>query len=360
MKKLFFVLIAVVFYTTAFYCQQAPKNIIFLIGDGMSINSVGISDMFLENSPYRRFTHTGLVITVAADKLITDSGAGATAYATGYRTKKLMVSYKPDSTKAETILEFLADRGYATGIIATSSLTDATPACFGTHSLTRYSFYDIANQFSELKINYLVGGGTQYFLPENLGGTRQDGINVVQKFEDKGFVYFDKIENLLAYKENKPVLGLIGYDEMPEAWNRQFKLGDLAKSGIEHLKNTGKNFFIMIEGSQIDNVNHSNNKDGLVLELNDFNSAVNYALDFAEKDKNTLVVVIADHDTGGLSVINGDLSKKTFDIGWTTKNHAANPVAVFAKGPGAEKFTGLLDNYQIGRILFSFFGKTIN
>ncbi len=352
-------MIAVVVFTTAFYCQDKPKNIILMIGDGMSINSVGVSEMFFENSPYRKFTHTGLVVTVAADKLITDSAAGATAFATGYRTNKLMVSYKPDSTKVETILEFLANKDYATGIIATSSLTDATPACFGAHSISRYNFYDIADQYSNLKIDYLVGGGTQYFLSENMGGTRTDGVNVVEKFTKKGFVFHDKIEEIISYNKKEPLFGLIGYDEMPEAWNRKFSLGDLAKSGLSYLSNTGKNFFIMIEGSQIDNVNHGNNKEGLISELSDFNTAVNYALEFAEKDKNTLVVVLADHDTGGLSIINGDQRKKEFDLGWTTKNHAANMVAVFAKGPGAEKFTGIMDNFQVGRKLFEFFGKTI-
>ncbi|HPN38790.1 MAG TPA: alkaline phosphatase [Melioribacteraceae bacterium] len=359
MKKTIFSILAVVVFTTAFYCQDTPKNIIFMIGDGMSINSVGISEMFFDNSPFRKFTHTGLVVTVAADKLITDSAAGATAFSTGYRTNKLMVAYKPDSTKVETILEFLSDKGYATGIIATSSLTDATPACFGTHSISRYNFNDIAEQYSNLKIDYLVGGGTQYFLPENMGGARTDGKNIVENFTSKGFNFVDKIEDVINYNKKEPLFGLIGYDEMPEAWNRKFSLGEVTKSGLNYLSNTGKNFFIMVEGSQIDNVNHGNNKDGLIAELSDFNTAVNCALNFAEKDKNTLVVVIADHDTGGLSVINGDLNKKQFDIGWTTKNHAANMVAVFAKGPGAEKFTGILDNYQIGRILFEYFGKTI-
>ncbi len=359
MKKILYFVMAVVVSTTAFYCQDVPKNIIFMVGDGMSINSVGISEMFLEDSPFRRFTNTGLVVTVAADKLITDSAAGATAFATGYRTNKLMVSYKPDSTKVETILEFLSAKGYATGIIATSSLTDATPACFGTHSISRYNFYDIADQYSNLSIDYLVGGGTQYFLPENLGGTRSDSISIVEKFLKKGFNYCDKIEDIINYDKKEPLLGLIGYDEMPEAWNRKFTLGQITKSGLKYLSNTGKNFFIMVEGSQIDNTNHGNNKDGLVAELSDFNTAVNCALDFAEKDKNTLVIVVADHDTGGLSIINGDLNKKQFEIGWTTKNHAANMVAVFAKGPGAEKFAGIMDNYQIGRILFEYFGKII-
>lgn len=359
MKKTFYLLIAVVFITTAFYCKEKPKNIILMIGDGMSINSVGISEMFFDNSPFKRFTYTGLVVTVAADKLITDSAAGATAFATGYRTNKLMVSYKPDSTKAETILEFLSNKDYATGIIVTCALTDATPACFATHSLSRYNFYNIAEQYSNSKIDYLVGGGTQYFLPESMGGTREDGINLVDKFIKRGFNYLDKVEDILSYDKKEPVFGLIGYDEMPEAINRKFTLGELTKSGLNYLTGTGKNFFLMVEGSQIDNVNHANNKEGLIAELTDFNTAINYALDFAEKDKNTLVIVLADHDTGGLSVINGDQKKKQFEIGWTTKNHAANMVAVFAKGPGAEKFTGILDNYQIGRILFEFFGKTI-
>ncbi len=359
MKKIaLFTSVAILFAATVF-CENKPKNVIFMIGDGMSINSVGVSELFLENSPFRKFTHTGLVITCAADKLITDSAAGATAFSTGFRTNKLMVNYKPDSTKVQPILEYLAAKGMATGIIATSSLTDATPACFATYSLTRYNFYDIANQFADKNIDFLIGGGTQYFLPESFGGTRPDSINVVEKFKKKGYNYFEDIDKVINYNDKAPLFSLIGTDEMPEAANRNFTLGQITESALRYLTNLNKNYFIMIEGSQIDNVNHGNNKEGLVAELNDFNTAVNKALEFAEKDKNTLVIVLADHDTGGLSIIGGDRNKKEFELGWTTKNHSANMIAVFAKGPGAENFTGIMDNFEVGRKVFKLFGKEI-
>lgn len=359
MKKVVLFTTVALFFAATVFCENKPKNVIFMIGDGMSINSVAVSELFLENSPFRKFTHSGLVVTCAADKLITDSAAGATAFSIGYRTNKLMVGYKPDSTKVETILEYLSAKGMATGIVATSSLTDATPACFATHSLTRYNFYDIANQFVDKNIDFLVGGGTQYFLPENCGGTRPDSVNVVEKFKKKGYAYFEDIDKIINYNDKAPIFGLIGTDEMPEAVNRKFTLGQITKSALRHLDHLKKNFFIMIEGSQIDNVNHGNNKEGLIAELNDFNSAINEALEFAEKDKNTLVIVLADHDTGGLSIIGGDRTKKEFELGWTTKNHAANMIAVFAKGPGAEKFTGIMDNFEVGRKVFELFGKEI-
>ena len=360
MKKFIYLIAVAVALTATVFCGQTPKNIILLIGDGMSINTVSTSVLFLENSPFRKFTYTGLVVTCSADKLITDSAAGATAFSTGYRTNKLMVATKPDSSVTETILEYLSKKGYSTGIIATSSLTDATPACFCTHNVSRYKYYDIAAQYAKLNIDFLVGGGTQYFLPESFGGKRPDSVNVVELFKNKSYNYFDNVNDIINYNGDAPLFGLVGADEMPEAVNRKFTLGQLTESGLRHLKKKNKNFFIMVEGSQIDNVNHNNDKNGLMAELSDFNTAVNYALDFAEKDKNTLVIVIADHDTGGLSIIGGDPKTKDFELGWTTKNHAANMIAVFAKGPGAENFTGILDNFEIGRILFKLVGKTIN
>ncbi len=360
MKKVIYLITVAVILTATVFCEQKPKNVIILIGDGMSVNTVSVSELFLDNSPFRKFTYSGLVVTCSADKLITDSAAGATAFSTGYRTNKLMVGTKTDSTKVETILEYLSKKGFATGIVATSSLTDATPACFCTHNISRYKYYDIANQYADLKIDFLVGGGTQYFLPESFGGTRPDSVNVVEKFKNKGYNYTENVNEIINYAGEVPLFGLIGYDEMPEAINRKFTLGQLTESALKHLEKTNKNFFIMVEGSQIDNVNHGNDKTGLIAELTDFNTAVNTALDFAEKDKNTLVIVLADHDTGGLSIIGGDLKTKEFELGWTTKNHAANMIAVFAKGPGAENFTGIKDNFEIGRILFGLFGKTIN
>jgi len=355
-NKIFSLLAAALLFNAAVcYSQQKPKNIILLIGDGMGIGAVSSSVYYLENSQFRRFTHTGLVVTRSADNLITDSGAGATSYATGNRTKNQSVSVDTTGKTLQTVLDYAKLKGKATGLVATNSITDATPAGFYAHVVKRTDQARIAEYLLERKVDLVIGGGKSFFLPKSLGGNRKDEKNVIDSLRALGFNVTFTFDSLKQTNGRDKVIALLDKVELPRAGKRDFSLGDLAEIALKKLSLNKKGFFVMIEGSQIDSGEHINDFDFAFSELKDFNTAVKKALDFAEKDKNTLVVVVADHETGGLSITGGNF--KTPVIAWTTKNHSAALIGVFAYGPGAQLFTGVLDNFQVGRNIFKLLGK---
>jgi len=356
-NKVFFLLTAAFLLNAAFCYPQKnkPKNIILLIGDGMGITAVTSSVLYLENSQFRRFPYTGLVVTCSASNLITDSGAGATSYATGNRTKNQSISVDTSGQLLQSVLDFAKGKGLATGLIATNSITDATPAAFYAHVIKRTDQSRIAEYLIEGKVDIAIGGGRNFFLPKNLEGTRKDDKNIIDSLKARGYKTPFTFDELKRISPKEKIVSLLDKGQITKAPDRSFSLGDLAGFTLNKLSLNKKGFFVMIEGSQIDSGEHLNDFNYAFNELKDFNTAIKTALDFAEKDKNTLVIVIADHETGGFSISGGDF--KTPVVTWTTKDHSAAMIGVFAYGPGAELFTGIIDNYQIGRKIFSLLGK---
>ncbi|HSP88939.1 MAG TPA: alkaline phosphatase, partial [Ignavibacteriaceae bacterium] len=145
---------------------------------------------------------------------------------------------------------------------------------------------------------------------------------------------------------------------LPRAADRDYSLGDLAKIALDYLSKQSNGFVLMIECSQIDWSGHDNDQDYLLKEMEDFNTALNTVLDFAEKDGETLVVVTADHETGGMSILHGNSDGCNLDLEFSTKEHTASMVGIFAKGPGEDEFSGVMDNYMIGRKLFKLLDKS--
>lgn len=333
--------------------SSVPKNIIILIGDGMGPNYVSASVLSLQNDPYRRFNISGFSVTAAADKLVTDSAAGATALATGYRVNNLAVSVHPDTNEHLFTLFDLAERyNKSTGIIVTSSVTHATPAAFVAHVKNRREEIEIAQQLSERNIDVVIGGGTKFFTPRSLGGDRIDNLNLVNKIVDNGFSYYDSFQMLSTSQPTNKFYALFATDGLLPAAEREYSLGDLTSIAINYLNNQPDGFILMIEGSQVDWGGHANNQQYLLNEMKDFNDAINAALDFADENGETLVLVTADHETGGMSIVDGNLDGSNLKLRFNTGHHTAEMVPVFAKGPGAEQFSGVNDNYIIGRKLF--------
>jgi alkaline phosphatase len=356
-KKIFLPLIAALFFNAAICYTQTnkPKNIILLIGDGMGLNAVTSSELYLDNSQFRRFTHTGLVVTTSADTIITDSGAGATALATGERTKNQSISVDVNGKILPTVLEFAKSKGLSTALIATKSITDATPAAFYSHVSERTHQSEIAEMLMQNKVDIIIGGGAKYFLPKNMKGSRKDEKNIIDSLIERGYKYTVTFDELKQTAPKDKVVSLLDNGNLPKANERNYSLGELTELTLKKLKLNKKGFFVMVEGSQIDTWEHTNNFDYTMAELKDFNSAVKIALDFAQKEGNTLVIVVADHETGGLSITGGDFKKPV--PSWTTKDHTASMVGVFTFGPGSGLFTGIIDNFQIGRNIFKNLGK---
>lgn len=345
------ILLSISFYQPLLSQENKPKNIILLIGDGMGISAVSTSILNDSSSAFKKFRFVGLSITCSADKLITDSAAGATALSTGERTNNHYIGVAADSTVLENVFERAKKQKYATGIVSTSSITHATPAGFYAHVTDRSKEFLIAEQFQKSEIDVAIGGGRNFFLPENKNGQRKDNLDLIQALDSKDYSYFTKIEDLSNYSGSDKILGLLEDASIKNAGERNYSLGDLTKIAINNLSKNDNGFVLMVEGSQIDWGAHDNNAKKVLAEMDDFSKAINAALEFAKNNGNTLVVVTADHETGGTSIIGGNFNKVT-ELGFVSKGHTGTLVGIFSYGPGAEMFQGVLENRQIGKNLF--------
>lgn len=337
---------------------EAPpkaKNVILLIGDGTGLSQISSAFYFKEASPnYARFKSIGLIKTSSSREDITDSAAGATAFASGVKTYNGAVGVADDSTDVKTMVEIVSPLGIKTGVISTSSIQHATPASFYAHVINRGLYEDIAEDLVISDIDFFAGGGTNFF------NKRKDGKNLLAELKAKGFALdTSALGDFTDIKQHSKMAYLLADEHMePAAKGRDDFLPKATELGIQFLHKDvdNSNFFIMIEGSQIDWGGHDNDAEYLISELIDFDNAIGKALDFAEKDGNTLVIVTADHETGGFTL--SSTLKKTEDgksysdyneiTGtFSTKGHSATLIPVFAYGPGSESFSGIYENTDV-------------
>ncbi|MCX6326483.1 MAG: alkaline phosphatase [Bacteroidia bacterium] len=327
------------------------RNVIFMIGDGMGIPDV-YAAMTVSDKPLNieRCNIIGLQKTFSADNYITDSGAAGTALATGTKTKNGAIGMDSQGNGLKSILEIAEDHGLATGLVSTSSITHATPASFIAHQSSRGSYDDIAMDFLKTDIDVFIGGGIDHF------AKRKDKLNLLDSLKFRGY----EVDTSLTMVLKSTSLKLAGLTAPVHNPYRLKGRGDMlpASSGkaIEILKKNSKGFFLMIEGSQIDWAGHANAADTLVDETLDFDKAVGVALDFAKKDGHTLVVITADHETGGVTITGGSRETHKVILNFSAKGHTAVMVPVYAYGPGAEKFFGIYDNTDIFRKILTSFG----
>lgn len=324
------------------------KNIILLIGDGMGLAQASSIFYFQEETPsFVRFQHIGLHQNTPTDAQITDSAAGATAFSAGVKSYNGAIGVDSDTIPQPTILEMAAEAGWSTGVIATSSITHATPASFYAHVKSRNLADDIALDMLEAPVDFFAGGGLDYF------AKREDGRNLIKELEDKGFVISTDAMNKPANMSLNNNYGfLLADDGMPEMTKgRGDFLPDATQIAIDFLSQDKDGFFLMVEGSQIDWGGHANDSEYVIEEVKDFDKVINAALDFAEKDGNTLVIVTADHETGGFSLSAAEVRKqrdyKYIKPTFSTGGHSAALIPVYAYGPGAAKFQGIYQNNDI-------------
>ncbi len=332
------------------YFKKKPKNIIFLIGDGMGVSQVyaGLTanrgELNITNMPI-----TGFSQTQSATDYVTDSAAGGTALATGQRTYNDALAVDLDTVPIPTILEISNQNGYATGLVSTSSITHATPASFIAHQASRSMTEEIAADFLEVDIDVFIGGGYQFF------ADRKDNRNLISELEAKNYKVFRDLKN--AESTNSGKLAVLTADDHNPAYpERGEMLPDATEKAINILKNNKKGFFLMVEGSMIDWGGHNNDTKFIVLETLDFDRAVAKALEFASTNKETLVVVTADHETGGMSIEGGSIEQGVVKANYTTGNHSAVMVPVFAYGAGAQKFSGVYNNTDVFNKMIEAFG----
>ena len=329
--------------------DKYPKNIILFIGDGMGVAQITAGKIVQGKLNLERFSVMGLVTTYSENKLVTDSAAAATALATGHKADNREIAVSPGNKPLKTLFEYAQEIGKSTGVVVTSSVTDATPAAFLAHTANRGNQADIAEQILNSGINVLIGGGWAYFIPEsNAGSRRKDNTNLLAALESKMplVLSYDKLNS--DGKPNK-LAALLAPVGLPKAAERNYTLAELTKAAIGILLKNQKGFVLMVEGSQIDWAAHHQNQGEIISEMIDFDGAVGAGLDFARQSGNTLIIVTADHETGGFAVLDGSMeTKQVTASGFTTTHHTATMVPIFAYGPGSAKFSGIQDNARIG------------
>ena len=321
---------------------ERPKNVILLIGDGMGLTQVTTRFYYGEGQPnFQRFPYVGLIKTSSSSHKITDSAAGATAFSAGKKTYNGAIGVDADTVAAPTIIELVADN-LSTGLVATSSITHATPASFFAHVASRSQNEDIAAQLPGSSVDFFAGGGLQFF------SGREDGLNYYDSLTQQGFIMdstaLQRPSTLALDQKYGFLLAPDGLPKMQEG--RGDFLPQATQMALDYLSQDEDGFFLMAEGSQIDWGGHNNDFEYIIEEVKDFDKTLGVALDFAEKNGNTLVVVTADHETGGFALSGGDSYNELAGT-FSTGSHTADLIPVFAFGPGAEAFTGIYENTEI-------------
>ena len=335
------------------------NNVILFIGDGMGLSQITVGRLHAHGTSDRlnleKMPVTGYLYTHSIDNLITDSAAGATALAAGFKTKNGMIAMLPDGSAVQTILEKFRERGSGTGVVVTCSVTHATPACFAAHTESRRNETQIAEQLIQSGIDVLLGGGKHFFIPQtDSASRRKDNKNLIDEAIRQGYQLVETGEQLQQVQQPR-VLGLFQLDALRHAPSEP-SLAEMTRKAIELLQQNRNGFFLMVEGSQIDWGGHANDLDYVIREVLSFDEAVKVGLDFALKDRHTLVLVTADHETGGLAINGGSFDGKELEVGWTTKHHTGVPVPVFAFGPHSLQFMGVHDNTEIPRMVANTIG----
>ena len=322
-----------------------PRNVILMIGDGMGLSQVSAPYYYMDEEPvFSQFKYIGLAKTSAGSAPVTQSPAAATALSTGFKTYNNAVGVGMDSIPLKNIVELLSEKGFLTGVIATSSITDATPAGFYAHQPDRYMQREIAQDLVKSEIDFFAGGGIKYFLDTT-------GVDL---FEAHGIeVNYSRLKKIRKPEPGSRYGFLLGADRLQTMLEgRKDFLEKSSSIAVDFLSTGEHGYFLMIESSQIDWAGHGNQVEYMIQEMNDFEQTVRSVMEYAEEDGETLVIVTADHETGGFTLgaagengYNADYSiiQPTF----ATTNHSATLVPVFSYGPGAENFIGVYENTEI-------------
>ncbi|QKG84416.1 alkaline phosphatase [Kroppenstedtia pulmonis] len=409
-----------------------PKNIIFMIGDGMGVTQVSAA-AYMKGEGYEAgklalntFKQTGMVTTHSRNNIVTDSAAAGTALASGYKTDNGVLGKVPKGKKPRkdekyhdvpTVLDHFQKRGKSTGLVSTTRITHATPASFAAHVDHRDQENEIAVQLLGKNVDVLLGGGRRHFLPKQKGGNRDNKDNLLETAKNKGYSFVEDKQGLKKSDSSK-LLGLFNDSHLSYELDRRLtkepSLKEMTRKSLDVLDENKKGFFLMIEGGRIDHAGHANDPASIIQDTLAFDEAVREALEFAKKDRNTLVVVTADHETGGMSI--GAKGLYSFDkdtitkvkgsseyiasqldqnrsnikevmaqytgitklsaeeeknlrhtknpeqgiakvisdrslIGWATTGHTASHAPIYAYGPQSQSFTGTMDNTDIPKIM---------
>ncbi len=360
---------------------RSVKNIIFMVPDGMGLADVTAARIFA-NGPdgdrlaFEKLPVIGYQSTHSANSTVTDSAAAASAWATGEKHNNGEISCHDDDGNGEcdsqpvpTILDIAQSKGKSTGLVATSDITHATPATFAANVHHRKCEETIARQILERKVNVLLGGGIAVNQPPCLLGDSEEGYleSVLKEYTAAGYTIVETKADLNSTvgQRTAKILGLFKQGGKSQEIFRvdpsqvypesEPTLQEMTQAALKMLQKNRRGFFLMVEGSQIDWANHDNDIQGQIAETLGFNDAVQTVLDWVNASRwrkmRTLVVVVADHDTGGFAIDGpyGTLSEQgeIIEDGWTSGDHSAVDTVIWAQGPGSRQFGQALDNTDL-------------
>lgn len=342
--------LAALLLSVAVVSAQEVKNIIYLIGDGMGLSSVSM--MQVENGYsaiiFDKADNVALQKTYSADNRVTDSAASGTALASGYKTNNTFIGCTPDGVAVESLMDVAKAQGKATGVVVTTYLQHATPAAFYAHTESRHNYEIITEQLVKSSLDVAIGGGMGHF--KNVYDEE-----VADVVKCNGFSLVEEFSALQKQSGEQRTLALLAEWEVGS--NSGTYLADATREALRLLETRGEDngFVLMVEGSLIDGMGHANNAAAQQIEMQGFMGAIEVAVEYAKAHEGTLVVVTADHETGGLSIVSGDanfnLSEQGVEYRWTTNGHSGVMIPIYLYGAANECINGIVENTDIANIL---------
>ena len=352
MRRLSTFVVAMLLSIGTLLAHGPVKNIIYLIGDGMGLSSVSMMQLVNKYEPtiFDKAENVALQKTYSADNRVTDSAASGTALASGVKTNNTFLGMRPDLSHAESIMELAQSKGMATGVVVTTYLQHATPAAFYAHIDSRHKLAEISEQLLGSKLDVAIGGGMAFF--EERYGDKEEAQKAIT---EAGFEYVSSMDELKNADNKKRTLALltpkeVGADSgsyLAEATTKALSMLEAKSKG----KRSKRGFVLMVEGSLIDSMGHGNNAEAQQKEMQSFMQAIEVAVEYARRHPDTLVVVTADHETGGLALVSANadfnLSEQGVEFKWSTGGHSAEMVPIYLYGAGAELINGIMENTEL-------------
>lgn len=319
--------------------EKKIKNIIFLIGDGVGLAQINAAETVNKGLTLLNIKNIGLQKSNAKDVYTTDSAAGGSALATGEATNNRHISMTDEGKVNPSFTDYAYDEGLACGVITLGNLADATPAAFYGHATERDDTDQLTNYLLDGKLTLLAGSGMNVFTG------RKDAKDFLSKLK-KQYRITDNFKEINI--DDKKVICADERIDLATTGETLEILAEATRLGIKKLQEANdKGFFLMVEGAKIDYAGHANSLPGSIIETLSFDMAVAEALEFADRDGETLVVVTADHETGGLTLIDGDIETGLITGYYVTDDHTPIMLPVFAYGPGSQNFSGVYNNTEI-------------
>ena len=333
--------------------ELRPRNVILMIGDGMGIGQFSAASAMLHGPSGSLVVETapvtGLVRTYAGNDLVTDSAAASTAMATGYKAPKTAISILADNRQPVTLLEAAKASGLTTGVLTTSGLADATPAGFLVHARDRYQYASIFRSILATENDVLIGGT---WIHHHRAKRDREYLELVERADELGTAagYTVVRDEAGLAGAQTPILALFDpRGERADAHGPELVV--TTEFLLDTLGADSRGFFALIESELSDTAGHDTSVSEVVGAVREFDEAVALAVAWAEDRGDTLVLVTADHDTGGLGVTDGDYEDGIAGVRWVWDLHTGQWVPLFAFGPGSQLFNGVMDNTDIGILI---------